>query len=104
MSQVTRFDFDWFWFAAVFVSLCVVPPVGVNENVRLKAVGTNTDVPPITCAGVYVPLPFTDTITGCVPHIAVTVRLFSAFVGSAAAVCASTATARATTATRTPRL
>ena len=60
MLQVTV-AFAWFCFADVSVSLCVVPPVGVNENVRLNAVGTNTAVLPITWAGVNSPLPSTDT-------------------------------------------
>jgi hypothetical protein len=59
MSHVTL-PFAWLCFADVSVSLSVVPPVGVNENVILNAVGMNTAVLPITCAGVNSPLLLTD--------------------------------------------
>ena len=51
-------------FAEVSVSDIGCPPVGVNVNVVLNAVGINTDVLPTTCAGVNSPLPFTTTVIG----------------------------------------
>jgi hypothetical protein len=50
-------------FDAVSVSAIGLPPVGVNVNVRLNAVGMKTDVLPTTCAGENTPFPFTTTTT-----------------------------------------
>src|SRR5262245_20915647 len=83
MSQLTT-PFAWLCFAEVSVSDSVVPPVGVNENVMSNAVGTNTAVLPIACAGVNSPLPFTDTSTCWPPQIAVIVVLFLALVAAPA--------------------
>jgi hypothetical protein len=59
--QVTAFA-GWCAFADVSVSTSgAPPPEGVNENVRLKALGMKTDVLPITWAGVKVPFPLTTT-------------------------------------------
>src|SRR4029453_3993910 len=89
-SQVTALR-GWCVFAAISVSDSVVPPVGVNENVRLNALGMNIDVLPMTCAGVNSPLPFTDTISCVPPQTAVKTSDFFALTGSADAACARTA-------------
>jgi hypothetical protein len=57
-------------FDEVSVSGIGLPPVGVNVNVMSNAVGMNTDVLPMTCAGVNSPFPFTTTITGRPLHTA----------------------------------
>jgi hypothetical protein len=69
----------------VSVSDIGVPPVGVNVNVVSNAVGMNTDVLPMTCAGVNSPLPFTTTITGRPLQMALICVDFFALVGAAAA-------------------
>jgi hypothetical protein len=57
-------------FDDVSVSGIGLPPVGVNVNVRLNAVGMNMDVLPTTCAGVNSPFPFTTTVSGWPLHMA----------------------------------
>jgi hypothetical protein len=57
-------------FDDVSVSGIGLPPVGVNVNVRLNAVGMNMDVLPTTCAGVNSPFPFTTTVSGWPLHTA----------------------------------
>jgi hypothetical protein len=89
-SQVTAL-LGWSVLADVSVSDCFVPPVGVNENVRLNAVGMKTAVLPITCAGVNSPLPFPTTLSCVAPQLAVKTLEFFAFSGSAEALCAKTA-------------
>jgi hypothetical protein len=82
-------------FDDVSVSDIGLPPVGVNVNVMLNAVGMNIDVLPMTCAGVNSPFPFTTTMTVWPLHIAlIRVALF-ALVGSAVATGTMTAEANA---------
>ena len=57
-------------FDDVSVSGIGLPPVGVNVNVVLNAVGMNTDVLPTTCAGVNSPFPFTTTMIEWPLHMA----------------------------------
>jgi hypothetical protein len=67
----------------VSVSDIGLPPVGVNVKVTSNAVGTKTDVLPMTCAGVNSPLPFTTTVTGWPPQLATICVAPLARIGSA---------------------
>jgi hypothetical protein len=81
-------------FEDVSVSDIGLPPVGVNVNVVLNAVGMNIDVPPTTCAGVNSPFPFTTTMIGPLQMALIWVAFF-ALLGSAAATGTMTAVANA---------
>jgi len=86
-------------FDDVSVSDIGLPPVGVNVNVVLNAVGMNTDVTPTTCAGVNSPFPFTTTMIGWPLQMALISVAFFALLGSAAATGTMTAVANARQAT-----
>jgi hypothetical protein len=82
-------------FEDVSVSGIGLPPVGVNVNVILNAVGINIDVLPMTCAGLNSPFPFTTTMIVWPLHTALIVDEFFALPGSAAAIGTMTAVANA---------
>src|ERR1044071_9219819 len=82
-------------FDDVSVSGIGLPPVGVNVNVMLNAVGMNPCVPPTTCAGVNSPFPFTTTIIEWPPQMALIWVALFALIGSAAATGTMTAVANA---------
>src|ERR1041385_7011531 len=82
-------------FDDVSVSGIGLPPVGVNVNVMLNAVGMNTDVPPTTCAGVNSPFPFTTTMIEWPLQMALIWVALFALIGSAAATGTMTAVANA---------
>src|SRR5262245_51073722 len=91
MSHVTVF-FIGPAFDQVSVSDSGGRPVGVNVKVRSNAVGTNTDVLATSWAGVISPLPLTETVTTRPPQSAVINPEFFAWIGSAPATGAATAT------------
>src|SRR5947207_15078051 len=82
-------------FDDVSVSDIALPPVGVNVNVVLNAVGMNIDVLPTTCAGVNSPLPFTTTMIEWPLQMALIWVAFFALLGSATATGAMSAVANA---------
>ena len=82
-------------FDDVSVSGIGLPPVGVNMNVMLNAVGMKTDVLPPTSAGVNSPFPFTTTGIVWPSQMAVIWVAFFALPGSAAATGTMTAAANA---------
>ena len=82
-------------FDDVSVSGIGLPPVGVNVNVMLNAVGMKTDVLPTTCAGVNSPFPFTTTGIVRPPQMALIWLAFFALPGSASATGTMTAAANA---------
>ena len=83
-------------FDDVSVSDIGLPPVGVNVNVVLNAVGMNIDVLPTTCAGVNSPLPFTTTMIVLPSQTALICVEFFALTGAAEASGTITAAASAT--------